>query len=152
MIYGKYVGALLASATMFASTIAVVSVNAQEAAPPPAETTQAPAADAGTGVPAPGAGTVETQVEIDDSELDAFVEAYVEVNSIGQSYAGELQAAATPEEQMEIQTKASDEMMAAIGQIEGMDAERYNEILRVSQIDTALAQKINERLQQVAAQ
>lgn len=88
--------------------------------------------------------------DFDSATLDAFVMAYVEVNMIGQAFAPQMQAAATPEEQMEVQTQASEQMMGAIDAVEGIDIDRYNQIMAVAQNDADLATRINTRLEAAA--
>ncbi|AVF04936.1 hypothetical protein C4375_15325 [Devosia sp. I507] len=94
--------------------------------------------------------TALTSADFDGAELDSFVEAYVEVNMIGQAFAPQMQSAATPEEQMQVQTEASEQMMGAIENVEGINLERYNEIMAVAQNDTDLATRINTRLEAAA--
>ena len=94
--------------------------------------------------------TALTSADFDGAELDSFVQAYVEVNMIGQAFAPQLQSAATPEEQMQVQTQASEQMMGAIEAVEGIDLERYNEIMAVAQNDPDLVARINKRLESAA--
>ena len=94
--------------------------------------------------------TALTSADFDGAELDSFVQAYVEVNMIGQAFAPQLQSAATPEEQMQVQTQASEQMMGAIEAVEGIDLERYNEIMAVAQNDPDLVARINMRLESAA--
>lgn len=94
--------------------------------------------------------TALTSADFDGAELDSFVQAYVEVNMIGQAFAPQLQSAATPEEQMQVQTQASEQMMGAIEAVEGIDLERYNEIMAVAQNDPDLVARINTRLESAA--
>lgn len=91
-----------------------------------------------------------TSADFDSEELDSFVLAYVEVNMIGQQFAPQLQAAETPEAQMQVQTEASEQMVGAIEAVGGIDLARYNEIMAVAQTDTELATRINTRLESAA--
>lgn len=133
MLNNKYLRTVLATSAICAGMISIGGAVAQDAPLQAAPSTSMSSDD------------------FDSAALDAFVMAYVEVNMIGQTFAPQLQAAATPEEQMEVQTEASEQMMGAIDAVEGIDIDGYNEIMAVAQTDTELATRINTRLEAAAA-
>lgn len=85
------------------------------------------------------------QAQFTDSELDAFAEAYTEIETIRAAQADELAIVEDPTEAQDIQertqTRIDDVLSSA-----GLSAERYNEILAAIERDPELAEDVMTRV------
>jgi hypothetical protein len=78
---------------------------------------------------------------VSDAEVRTFVIAVSEVSEIVDDYRPQLQSADTEEEAAAIQQVAQEEMIMAVTQ-NGMELERYNNIMSASRQDVELSQRI----------
>ncbi|MEX2572586.1 MAG: DUF4168 domain-containing protein [Gemmatimonadota bacterium] len=93
----------------------------------------APEAIAQEAAPPPTSGSVE----LTNTELEDFAEAYVEVQEIGMAHQEALAAAASAEEAQALQAQASEEMAAAV-QSHGVTPEEYTEVVNALNQDEEL--------------
>lgn len=87
---------------------------------------------------------------VSDKELQRFARAAREVFRIRQAYAPKVQAASSEMNARDFIVAAEREMGNAIRH-EGLTVERYNEILRAAQRDSALAGRIQALVDKAAA-
>ena len=113
------------------------------AAPPPQG---APPETAQGGQP-PMGGAPEGEA-VSDEELEAFAEAYLEVEDVQQELEAELHAAQSNEEAQEIQQRAIAEIRDAVEET-GMDFETYGLIAQRLQQDPALIQRVESTIEQM---
>jgi hypothetical protein len=113
-----------------ASPLAAGSAAAQDEVQPPA-TMEAPAAS------------------FDEQTLQSFVVAFLQVDEINRTYMPQMQEADTPEEQQQVQQQATEEMVLAVENAEGISVDEYNAIIETAQTDPELAQQINEMIRSV---
>jgi hypothetical protein len=139
MIFSRSVLALSVAALVAgpaASAFAQTDVQPQPAAPMEAPATmEAPAAPAAA---------------IDDAKIESFVVAFLQVDEINRSYAPQLQAAGSEEEQQEVRQQAGEAMVQAVESAQGITVEEYNTIIETAQTDPELAQQINEKIRAAA--
>ncbi len=130
---------LIAAATAALVAGPAVSAFAQtDMQPQPPATMEAPAA-------APAQS-------FDDAKLQSFVVAFLQVDQINRTYAPQVQAAASEEEQAQVRQQAGEAMVDAVEASNGITVEEYNSIIETAQTDPALAQQINGMIQQAAQQ
>ena len=85
------------------------------------------------------------QIEVSDSQLDAFVDATVEIVDIREDYQAQAAAVESPEEMGELETQANAEMIEAV-EAAGLQVEEYNQIAQAAQQDPDLDQQIVEMM------
>lgn len=86
--------------------------------------------------------------EITSAEIDAFVAAHESVAAIEAEYAAQMEQVTDEAELMTLQQEAQVRMGEAVEATEGIDVNRYVEILTIAQADPSLNALIVERLQQ----
>ena len=84
----------------------------------------------------------------DENTLRSFVVAFLQVDEINRNYLPQMQEADTPEAQQEVQQQATQEMVIAVENAEGISVEEYNSIIETAQADPALANQINELIRE----
>jgi hypothetical protein len=144
MIFSRSVLALSVAALVAgpaASAFAQTDVQPQPAAPMEAPATEAPATMEAPAAPA---------ASIDDAKIESFVVAFLQVDEINRSYAPQLQAAGSEEEQQEVRQQAGEAMVQAVESAQGITVEEYNTIIETAQTDPGLAQQINEKIRAAA--
>src|SRR5262245_15027663 len=82
-----------------------------------------------------------------DTELESVVVGELDLERIGRIYLAEVAAAATPEEQEQIQAAARSEMVQAIEK-RGMTVDKYTEIARQAQARPEIAEQIEHHIQE----
>jgi hypothetical protein len=112
------------------------SASAQDAAPA-AHQVEAPAA---------------TAPAVDDSKLESFAVAFIEVTKVTQSYKPQIDAASTPEDQQRLQQEAGKRMVEAVNESDGITVDEYNQIIQAAQTDPELAQRINSHISDAAGE
>jgi hypothetical protein len=117
--------AALATSLAFAASAGGVAL-AQEAAPaipeqPPMAT---PAAD------------------FDQSQIESFAVAYVQIMDIGMQAEQQLQSAESEDDRAVIQMMAQEQMASTVESTEGITVEDYNAILTAAQADPAFAEQV----------
>jgi hypothetical protein len=83
--------------------------------------------------------------EFTAEELDAFAEAYVDVEEVQARFQAEYGEVTDPEEAVRVQQVFQEEVSGAV-QARGLDAERYDAIVRTSQVDEDFAQVLLTRI------
>lgn len=78
-------------------------------------------------------------------ELDAFAEAYVDVEEVQARYLAEHAEIEDPEEAVRIQSEFEQEVAGAV-EARGLNAESYDAIVRTSQTDEEFAQALLARI------
>lgn len=84
----------------------------------------------------------------DESKLQSFVVAFLQVDEINRTYAPQLQEAEGEEAQGAVREEASQQMMQAVESVDGITVEEYGEIIQQAQTDPALAEQINGYIQE----
>lgn len=97
----------------------------------------------------------ETQMQqpaqdFSDETLRSFAVAFLEVDQINKEYTPRLQAAQTPEEQQQLQEEASQQMVSAVENSEGITVQEYTSIMQAAQADPELAQKLTNYIGEAA--
>jgi hypothetical protein len=126
----RIIAVALTSAAL-ALPAAIGAATAQDALP--AQGMQAPQVD-------PGADG--TAASYSDDTLRSFATAFLEVDALNRNYSEQLQAAATPEAQAEIQEQASTDMVEAVAATDGISVNEYTEIMQAAQASPELAQRL----------
>lgn len=116
--------------------LAVSGAAAQDEVQPPAAT------EAPTTMEAPAT------TSFDENTLRSFVVAFLQVDEINRTYLPQMQEADTPEAQQEVQQQATQEMVIAVENAEGISVEEYNSIIETAQADPELANQINELIRE----
>jgi hypothetical protein len=78
-------------------------------------------------------------------ELDAFAEAYVDVEEVQARLQAEHGEVDDPEEAVRVQSEFEQEV-AGVVEARGLDADRYDQIVRASQSDQEFAQELLSRI------
>ncbi len=131
---------ILAGASAAAMSFAIPAAIAQEAAPAEQPQSQAQPTEQPTDQAPAGAATM------DDSKLESFAVAFLQVNEIARQYQPQLESAASEEDRQKIQQEAGEKMIEAVEASEGISVTEYNEIIQAAQTDPDLAQRINGHL------
>lgn len=85
----------------------------------------------------------------DDTTLESFVLAALEVSAVRQEYVPRVQGAQSEEEAQSLAEDARVEMQAAVDAVDGMDVATYVQIGEAANSDEALAARISEIAEQV---
>jgi len=88
----------------------------------------------------------------DDTKLNSFVVAFLEVDRIGKEYAPKLQQTQSPDEQAKVREEAGKAMVDAVEKQQGITVDEYNAIIEQAQADPDLANRINTKLRESAPQ
>lgn len=84
----------------------------------------------------------QPQIEpVSDTEITRFVAANEKVNMIASKMNEKLESVETQEEIVKVQTDTEKKMVTAI-ESEGLSATRFNEIIRLTQVDPATNKKV----------
>jgi len=79
--------------------------------------------------------------DVDDASLNKFKDAFAEVNSIRESFAGKLENVEDPEKAQKLQQKAQKNMVSAVEDA-GLSVQEYNQIFAAVQQNPELQQKV----------
>lgn len=85
--------------------------------------------------------------EVSDEQIDAFVEAHVNVNQVREEYTQRLQEAEDQEEAQRLQQEANQAMTDAI-EDSGMDIDEYEEVAMAVNADPEIRDQVMERLEE----
>lgn len=90
-----------------------------------------------------GAAPAQEQVptNFSDSEIEKFVAAQDDLETIRQEYSGKLEGTEDPDKAAELQQEASEKMVTVV-QDEGLDVETYSNIALAVQSDPELREKV----------
>ncbi len=115
----------LMALTLFVALLAAPEALAQQTAPP----------------------TQQPPVEIDftDNELDAFAEAYVDVEALQAQYQSEFGAVDDAEQAQQIQQRFQIDVLQTI-ENQGIDPETYDQIIRATQVDPEFTEDVLTRI------
>ena len=103
---------------------------------------------------APVASVAQTQQalpsaeDVTDAELDAFVVAYRDMQTIDAEYSEQMAQVDGDAEVEALQEEARVKMTEAVQATSGIDIERFAEILALAQADPSVGEVIVEKLQQ----
>ena len=137
MLKHKTIAAAAALGLAIAPLTSVAAL-AQEAPPPAQPLPSAPA---------------QAAPKVDETKLQSFVVAFLEVNKVGQQYQPQIEAAGGDQaKRAEIQEEASKKMAEAVEKSDGITVEEYSTILANAQSDPELAGQINEMIRQNTTQ
>lgn len=131
----------------FRNTTLALTAVALLAGPVAAAQAQTDAPQAPTTMEAPAAGPA---AGYDDGKLQSFVVAFLQVDEINRTYAPQLAAAGSEEEQQQVRQQAGEAMVGAVESSGGITVEEYNQIIETAQGNPELAQQINTMIQQAA--
>lgn len=82
-----------------------------------------------------------------ETDKQAFADAYVKVSQIQQKYQAQVQPDASEADIQQLTQAAQTEMVEAIEAQEGIDVEKYNQILVALESNTSLREGIQKLLQ-----
>jgi hypothetical protein len=85
-------------------------------------------------------------VQVDEAKINQFVDALVEISTIRQTAAAELESAEGMEEAQKVQQDAQQRMLEAV-ESAGLSVEEYNHIASLMGSDPELAERINSELE-----
>jgi hypothetical protein len=94
------------------------------------------------------APTAPMMQDVSSAELDAFAAAYENVIAIDAQYAPQMEQAADDEQRQLLMEEAQIAKANAVEATDGIDVDRYVEILTLAQVDPELTAQIVERLEQ----
>jgi LPS O-antigen subunit length determinant protein (WzzB/FepE family) len=84
------------------------------------------------------------QQDFSEETLQSFAVAFLQVDEINKTYTPRLQEASSPEEQQQIQEEASQEMVTAVENADGITVQEYTSIMQAAQADPDLAQRLTQ--------
>jgi hypothetical protein len=121
---------------------------------PDATESQSPAEDMDQGAPAEDPSTAGTRgpstsdaTAVDDKKLDQFANAYMQVQTIQQKAASDLQSSSDPAAADEVKAKAENDMIAAVER-SGLKVEEFNQIVQSMASNVELRNRVAAKLQQ----
>jgi len=88
--------------------------------------------------------------EVSESQINAFVEAYIAVNEVREEYTARLQEAEDQEQAQELQQEANEAMTAAI-EDNGMSIEEYQEVAMAVNADADVREQVTTMLEERGA-
>jgi len=100
----------------------------------------------------PPAATEAPATNFDDAKLQSFVVAFLQVNEINRTYLPQMQEADSTEEQQQIQQQATQEMITAVENAEGINVDEFNAINESAQANPELASQLNQMIQQAVSE
>ncbi|TDY04004.1 DUF4168 domain-containing protein [Thiohalophilus thiocyanatoxydans] len=83
----------------------------------------------------------QAAADVDDESLSKFKDAFGDVNSVRESFAGKLEDVEDPEKAQKIQQQAQQEMQGAVEDA-GLSVEEYNQIFAAVQQDPELQEEV----------
>jgi hypothetical protein len=110
----------------------------------------APLALAQAAPPAAPVTVPQSATDFTDADLKSFAVAVIQVSQINDTYLPVFQAAKTPEEQLLVEQKATDEMVQAV-KSQGMSVERYQEILTHAKSNPQVANRVDQLIREMAS-
>jgi transcription initiation factor IIF auxiliary subunit len=88
--------------------------------------------------------------EVSESQINAFVEAYIAVSEVREEYTARLQEAEDQEQAQQLQQEANDAMTAAI-EDNGMSIEEYQEVAMAVNADADVREQVTTMLEERGA-
>ncbi|HLS82647.1 MAG TPA: DUF4168 domain-containing protein [Steroidobacter sp.] len=122
---------------------------AQEAEPPPAQQqSESESANDALGEPAPATAPAQTAGQaIDDGTLDQFADAYMEVQSIQQKAAADMESTENPTDAEKVRATAESDMIAAVER-NGLQVDEFNRIVETMASDVEVRNRVAAKLQE----
>lgn len=93
--------------------------------------------------PAGQAPPSQPATDVSDEQLNQFVEAATEVQTVQQEYAAEIQSTSDAEQAQTLRAEAQEKMVEAV-ESSGLSVSEYNLIAQQLQQDPSLANRLNE--------
>ena len=90
--------------------------------------------------------------DFDQSQIDAFAVAYVQIIDIATAADVQIQAAETDEERASLQIEAQGQMESVVESTEGITIDDYSAILRAAEADPAFAEEVQGAVNTVVEQ
>lgn len=87
-------------------------------------------------------------IEVSDAELDKVAKAYVQITEIRGKFQESLSEVSDPEEAQLLQEEAGEKMVEAV-QDNGLDVQKYNEVMEAAQVDEELREKLLARMEEL---
>lgn len=87
-------------------------------------------------------------IEVSDAELDKVAKAYVQITEIRGKFQESLSEVSDPEEAQLLQEEAGEKMVEAV-QDNGLDVQKYNEVMEAAQVDEELREKLLARMEEM---
>ncbi|MFO7727185.1 MAG: DUF4168 domain-containing protein [Desulfonatronovibrio sp.] len=87
-------------------------------------------------------------IEVSDAELDKVAKAYVQITEIRGEFQETLSEVSDPEEAQVLQEEAGEKMVEAV-QDNGLDVQKYNEVMEAAQVDEELREKLLARMEEL---
>lgn len=97
---------------------------------------------------APPAQQPQVEIDFSDDELDSFAEAYVDVEALQAQYQAEFGTVDDPEQAQQIQQRFQTDVLQTI-EAQGLDAERYDQIIQATQVDPEFTDDLLARIESV---
>jgi len=83
----------------------------------------------------------QAAANVDEASLNKFKDAFAEVNSIRESFAGKLENVEDPQKAQQLQQQAQEDMVSAVEDA-GLSVQEYNQIFAAVQQNPELQQKV----------
>ncbi|WP_028320857.1 DUF4168 domain-containing protein [Desulfatiglans anilini] len=93
-------------------------------------------------------GATQPQIEVKDADMDKAAAAYVEVAQIQRELQESLQTAPDLDQRQALQENANQKMIQAV-EGEGIDVEKYRQIMAAVSSDEDMRQKFMEKIQEL---
>ncbi|MFP4127651.1 MAG: DUF4168 domain-containing protein [Desulfonatronovibrio sp.] len=87
-------------------------------------------------------------IEVSDAELDKVAQAYVQITEIRGEFQETLSDVSDPEKAQQLQEEAGEKMVQAV-QDNGLDVQKYNEVMEAAQVDEELREKLLARMEEM---
>jgi len=95
----------------------------------------------------PSAESPTASADVDETTLNRFTDAFVEVRAIHEEYSEKVAGAADQSEAQALQSQAHTRMLQSVRD-HGLDIEQFNRIALALQSDTTLQARVSERLEE----
>jgi thiamine pyrophosphate-dependent acetolactate synthase large subunit-like protein len=86
--------------------------------------------------------------DVDEATLDAFAQAFVDVQAIINEWQPQVEAAENEESAQQIRDSANQEMREAV-QSSGLETQTYNQLLQLAQTNPEFAAEVREKIEVV---
>ena len=87
-------------------------------------------------------------VEVSDAELEKVANAYIQITEIREAFQESLAEVSDPEKAQQLQEQAGQAMVDAV-QDNGLDVQKYNEVMEAAQVDEELREQLLTHMQKL---
>ena len=87
-------------------------------------------------------------VEVSDAELEKVANAYIQITEIREAFQESLAEVSDPEQAQQLQEQAGQAMVDAV-QDNGLDVQKYNEVMEAAQVDEELREQLLTHMQKL---